>query len=241
MSAAASKRGKAESCVYCGATERLTRDHIPPKSLFGGPRPQLITVPCCRSCNQSFAKDDEYFRQELANRLDLKANPEVRKILRAVYRSWERPEGQGLRRAFAETLMPVDVIRPSGLWVGRATGFVVRLRRLERVAARITKGLFYHEFGERLPDTCAALAVCESGLPELGADDLRIIRTLTATAPKTIGERVFSYWSHRAPDHPATSVWVLVFFEKVLFLCWTLPRTIVYGQDTGHKKHHLSG
>lgn len=52
-----------EKCYLCGSTENLTRDHIPPKGLFPKPRPSnLYTVPCCYSCNNGAAKEDEYFR-----------------------------------------------------------------------------------------------------------------------------------------------------------------------------------
>src|SRR5688500_18167485 len=52
-----------DKCYLCGATENLTRDHIPPKGLFPKPRPSnLYTVPCCYSCNNGAAKEDEYLR-----------------------------------------------------------------------------------------------------------------------------------------------------------------------------------
>lgn len=50
------------SCYLCGSLESLTADHIPPKGFFAPPRPNLITVPCCASCNASYAKDDEAVR-----------------------------------------------------------------------------------------------------------------------------------------------------------------------------------
>lgn len=50
-------------CIYCGATEDLTDDRVPPKNLFPRPRPQsLITVLACRACNGWPAKDDEETR-----------------------------------------------------------------------------------------------------------------------------------------------------------------------------------
>lgn len=50
-------------CLFCNASDNLTSEHIPPKSLFPTPRPHnLITVPSCNTCNGSFQKDEEYFR-----------------------------------------------------------------------------------------------------------------------------------------------------------------------------------
>jgi hypothetical protein len=53
-----------EICYNCGIkAKKLSRDHIPPKSFFRPPLPtNLITVPCCKKCNESFSLDDEAFR-----------------------------------------------------------------------------------------------------------------------------------------------------------------------------------
>src|ERR1019366_2356818 len=54
---------KIKQCYLCQATETLIRDHIPPENLFPRPLPSdLITVPCCKSCNLGFSKIDEQFR-----------------------------------------------------------------------------------------------------------------------------------------------------------------------------------
>ena len=50
-----------EICTYC-EKDAATADHVPPKLLFVKPRPQLVTVPACRGCNQTASLDDEYFR-----------------------------------------------------------------------------------------------------------------------------------------------------------------------------------
>jgi hypothetical protein len=55
-------------CAYCGRRKSLTKDHIPPKSLFAVWPHDLITVPSCQACNGGAAKDDEYFRLVTAAR-----------------------------------------------------------------------------------------------------------------------------------------------------------------------------
>src|SRR5579859_4140645 len=58
-----SEMKRVKKCYLCGATRNLTRDHIPPKGFFPPPLPtNLITVPCCSSCNNSFSTDDEAAR-----------------------------------------------------------------------------------------------------------------------------------------------------------------------------------
>ncbi len=52
----------AKKCYLCPAPA-TTRDHVPPKCIFPDPLPaNLITVPCCYSCNNGFSKDDEFLR-----------------------------------------------------------------------------------------------------------------------------------------------------------------------------------
>lgn len=54
---------KAESnlCCYCGLEIGTTRDHVPSKVLLDKPYPEnLMTVPCCKGCNNSFSADEEY-------------------------------------------------------------------------------------------------------------------------------------------------------------------------------------
>lgn len=50
-------------CIYCGVRDNLNRDHIPPKGILRKPYPSnLATAPSCMTCNESYSKDEEYFR-----------------------------------------------------------------------------------------------------------------------------------------------------------------------------------
>lgn len=54
-------------CIYCG-DEATTRDHIPPQSFFPKPAPSnLVTVPACFKCNNTFSGDEEYLRTILVS------------------------------------------------------------------------------------------------------------------------------------------------------------------------------
>lgn len=75
-------------CYYCG-NYADTRDHIPSKVLLDTPYPNDIeSIPCCRQCNNSFSKDEEYaavliecIKQQSTNIKDLK-RPKVQKIIK---------------------------------------------------------------------------------------------------------------------------------------------------------------
>lgn len=63
-------------CLYCKETA-TTKDHVPPKSLLEKPFPNnLLTIPACKRCNQSFSLDEEYFLNvlcEISSNTDLLA------------------------------------------------------------------------------------------------------------------------------------------------------------------------
>jgi hypothetical protein len=100
------RRKRAAECYLCGATEDLTRDHVPPANLFPEPRPNnLITVPCCRSCNQSYSLDDEAMRVWLAAAATRSASGEQIWRERVVGRTFRR--SPALRASFAQTAIRV--------------------------------------------------------------------------------------------------------------------------------------
>ena len=54
-------------CVYCGG-KATTRDHVLPRCLLEKPFPQnLLTVPSCRECNESYSCDEEYLNVVISN------------------------------------------------------------------------------------------------------------------------------------------------------------------------------
>lgn len=75
-------------CIYCGGSPD-TRDHVPSRCFLEKPFPQnLPVVGCCRSCNQSFSKDEEYLVCLIESAVSGSTNPEnirrasVAKIMR---------------------------------------------------------------------------------------------------------------------------------------------------------------
>src|SRR5690349_12698566 len=86
-------RASGKACVYCAAMKHLTREHVPPKSLFAPPRPSdLITVPCCAVCNSSGSRDDEYLRLALCIRAETCDHPDAKAGFQALLRSLQNPK-----------------------------------------------------------------------------------------------------------------------------------------------------
>lgn len=52
--------------LFCGKISQ-SKDHIPSKNLLEKPYPNnLLTIPACIKCNQSFSLDEDYFLNVLA-------------------------------------------------------------------------------------------------------------------------------------------------------------------------------
>jgi hypothetical protein len=213
-------------CVYCSQRDAVTYDHVPPKSLFGKPRPRLVTVPSCLQCNLGASKDDEYFRTMIAFRHDLD-HPDASAAFDAAMRSLARPRAGGMRTALLNGLREVDVRSPAGLYLGRAGSYDVDVDRLDRVVRRTMLGLFYREIGRPLPRHYNARAFLLSQISPSGrAQIAAIVNTVQgARAPSFVGRRVLSYWWQRATDEPHASAWLLVFYERVAWLGITMPPT----------------
>ena len=222
-------------CVYCGKVKPLTRDHVPPKNIFPKPRPSnLITVPSCEDChsgNSQISLDDEYFRLMLTLRDDVADHEDVKKTLPTVMRSLTKPKKTGFKNALLQAMHKVDIRTPAGLYLGKKGAYDVNLERLDRVVARITKGLFYREISTHLPKNYEVAAYSESGLRDVSPADIAqlqkdIVQPLMTQKPKIIGNNVFSYRVLFTEEDPNVSAWLLLFYEKVAFICITLPSSI---------------
>ena len=211
------KKGPHRTCVYCESQRELTRDHVPPKNLFAKPLPPgLVTVPCCRKCNTSASKDDEYFRFIIL-REDAGDHPEARKVFPIIVKSLQRSQAMGFTNLLRRNIFDIDVYLPDGSYIERRGGYRVNVPRLNRVASRIVKGLFWKEFGARLPDNYKPKSWKDSDLAFTKKE-------LMAQEPhKIIGNNVFEYWVQTVPGDKYTTAWVLRFYEAVSFSCITAP------------------
>jgi hypothetical protein len=225
---------KEGECVYCGLVGKLTDDHVPPENLFSKPLPDnLIKVPSCFKCNNGCSKDDEYFRLMLIMREDVGSHPEYDRLWPSVYRSLTRPQAEGFKTALLQNMAFTGVQTVSGLYLGRLPTYHVDLERLDRVAARVAKGLFFHELGYRLPDDYCAVSYNKAGIGG-NAARLRvaeaICKKLLTSELKTVGAGVFAYRFQRTTDDPFGSACLMTFFGRVSFLCMTVAKTVAAKQ-----------
>jgi len=111
--------------------------------------------------------------------------------------------------------------------VGPGATLDVDLARLDRVVARVTRALFWHHYGRRLPDGILMRVFSEGGLRDLhDADRAKVLATVIPVQrnpPQSIGRGVLRYWHAVVPGQEYATAWVLEFYGDVRFLALTLP------------------
>ena len=218
------KHQKTGTCIYCGAEGPITDDHIPPKNLFGKPRPSnLLAVPSCERCNNLASLDDEYFKSRIVFRKDVKEHAVIKQIRPSVIRSFEKKKKEGFAEAFLKSLQRVDFPGSPGSTSPTLT-YDVDLSRFYRVISRTTQAYHWKEIGQRVPSSCYVGVVGDQQLEGADAEFQELVRQEFSAAPvTTIGNKVFSFQGiHDLGDRRIT-VWLMAFYERVTFLSATLP------------------
>jgi hypothetical protein len=202
-----------EHCVYCGEPA-TTDDHVPPECLFTPPLPNdLTTVPACDKCNGGASGDDEVFRNELSlSAASFGRSPAAIERAKPSWRSINRNDR--FSADIRSRAIPVEAYSPEGVSLG-AVWYAVpnRLDVHKRVLTRIVKGLYWHEFGERLrDDDSISLVFIDKGKPNW-REGLSLVERLGPTQRQVGDGKTFRYLYGRAVDDPRFWVWLLIFFE----------------------------
>ncbi len=143
-------------CYLCGrpitrdATDPRflrTRDHVPPQGFIPKPRPaNLITLPCCRACQDEYQRDEDEFRNNLGALAPASVNAAARVTWETAKRAFKR--GPGVTKDFVSRLQRVAVPRADGSTEDRlALAFDAAQTR--RVIHKVGCGLLYHHLRQR--------------------------------------------------------------------------------------------
>jgi hypothetical protein len=189
----------------------------------------MLTVPCCKKCNESFSKDDEYFRTVLVSDAAVFSDPNVQAVNEKLLRSMSRPEASAMASSIRKSLHVVDVISRGGIYLGRNPAMKINAGRIKRVANRIACGLFYivHDYpvpknyevkcSFKFKDTAAF------GFPEgFIAQHKGLWKQ-----PEKIGENVFSYSYVLCVDDPNGMLFIYWFYGNLWFCGYIIQKTEV--------------
>jgi hypothetical protein len=172
-----------EVCALCGkpatAADKITREHHPPKQFYPKSMRNGLNlwtkVPTHKSCNGKNKLDEEYF-YHATYPLVANANPAMAAIiLDDLKRRAKQPQTQKLLRGI---LRMKETTTPGGLTLPRG---MIRLDadeyRLQQVAIKIGRCLFYRDHGRVLPyESCKdiRLCECEDDVPEMYEESWRL-------------------------------------------------------------------
>jgi len=194
-------------CYLCGEIKNLTRDHLPPKGIFRPPLPtNLITVPCCKKCNESFTLDDEVFIIFTAGHHAASADG-IWVCNNKVSNSFRR--SPKLLNKFRKSMVKVSVYEDNIL--SHRNGMTIEDVRVERVLQRMTKG-FIFKFYPNIPHNDLNYKVDMINL------DKELVENLNRRMRyDERGNGIFRFWRAVAFDEPTSGIWVYVFYDGVCF------------------------
>jgi hypothetical protein len=159
------------------------------------------------------------------------SHPEAVSIRDSAFRGLAKPKKTKFTRRILGSMRQVAIRTPAGLYVGKAPAFDVDLTRLDRVVARVTRGLYWHHHSHvRLPDDHHVVVWSEDGLRGITpADALQLRSTLIDPVlnnpARSIGRDVLRYW-YACSDRKHVTGWLLEFYGDVRFIAFTLPKTL---------------
>ncbi|MDO8618339.1 MAG: HNH endonuclease [Candidatus Daviesbacteria bacterium] len=198
-----------KSCYLCGSTENLTKDHIPPKNLFPTPKPKnLITVWCCKKCNEKFSLIDESFRvftSSVINRSQSGTRIWNEKVMQSSFKRSPK-----LKTATIKSLVLIET-EINGIKV-QETGMTYPIKKTKAYLVRLTKG-FTRYFNPEIDLSDAEFKVSNI-IPNQQIVDMLDAKYFYVER----GDGVFRMWRMFVKDKGAESLWVYVFYDGLMFM-----------------------
>jgi hypothetical protein len=212
-----------KTCVYCGSKDRaMSVEHVIPKSLFSKEnRKNLVTVPCCTKCNNSFGKDVEYFKNMLLLREDVANQPTVKSLADEVQRALLRREKEKFTSNLLNTTKEVEVVTHAGIYAGKKRAYKIDMDIINAVIQRSIRGLYYSHTKRIIPFDYI-IRVVEKKLSEgLNNHDknfiMKLEKTLSMCKEHSIGNNTIKYKFVVSDGEDFCSLWKATFFENVVF------------------------
>jgi hypothetical protein len=207
-------------CVFCGVEPGTTDDHVPAKCLFVPPRPQLIIVPACRSCNGSISALEEQFRVFLGVKMGIETPASVD--------FWKMG---GLRSVGKNRRLHRELLSGAPLWIrSPTTGHFEPTRTFKwpssihnSVIAKITRGLYYHHFKTALSPT----TTLQVGFLDRFPIEIRDLAMGNDFHRRHLGgDDRFCYAFNRCTEDPEISIWVFQFYKRHWATALTKPEAL---------------
>lgn len=201
-------------CAICGTNEATTKDHVPPKGIFPKPRPNMITVPACGSCNNGASELDDLFKvylsmqaaeiNEIANRLFSEKTVRTLK------------QNQRLLREIKEEAKDIQVEQADGSFKTR-TGVLWNSEAHDKVIERTIRGLYYYHSGNPIPKNTVLKVQWLKQVPKQVEDQIELLSV------GVIGDNQVTYKYVIAAEDLRYSTWVFDFYGAHYASGYTQP------------------
>lgn len=154
--------------------------------------------------------------------------PSVRTARDAALRSLTKPAKVGFARALLRSVSEVETYSPAGIYLGQGLSYNVDLNRVTNVICRTTCGLYFHEYGQRLPDSHRCKVYALQGIQTARQDIISTMRRFWAHAisgrRRDFGDSVFTYWTRSIDGPEGATSWAFVVYGFVPFYAYTGPK-----------------
>ena len=196
-------------------TPPTSSDHVPPRQLYAKEvrkayAPNMLTIRVHKACNVSYQHDEDYFVNTLAP-FGLGSLAGMA-LLREVFSKYAAGEKQPLVHKVLQEFQhaPGGVLLPPGLVAKRLEG-----TRVHRVAWKIVRGLYFHEFGEVLPEyTPNSLEIAPPDRPP----PEQFLHTLHDLPSRGAYPGVFDYKYIQIPELNDFNYWGLLFWDRLILI-----------------------
>lgn len=191
-------------CYLCGKdlrkNQNKTKDHVPPDCIFPKEKPQnLITIPCCHECNETFKSLDEKMRNFFAVLAGDKSG-EVSKIAQHEILRSRRLSKDFLSYTKQHPSLVDDEGNPRLV-------FYFNNEELGRWLTRVVKGLAFHRTRIRISDGAFyKVEVLSEFVPQP-----------SKTFPMEKGLEFRPHFVYSVIHEGNTDWWLLIFYDHLMF------------------------
>lgn len=195
-------------CAYCGCQRKtLEQEHVIPRCLYPTSRRtpvQRITVASCGSCNRGWADDEAHFRNVLL--VAGEPNAAVQELWETkARRSFRDVDGRRRLKDLVDRMVPVQVAGQDRWMI-----YPARDERVLRILKKIIRGLsHFHGVESAISEDRVWADVLKYYIPE----ELSATVTFHHREPD-----VCDYWYEAYEDGEHSSLWLLRFFERRIFI-----------------------
>jgi hypothetical protein len=141
----------ATTCYLC-ESQADTREHVPSRGFFDKLPNDIITVPACKNCNASFAKDEEYFRTVVAAQAFGISEAARRVWTGPIVRSLYRVGFEGLRKRLVGDLVTIEIWDEQKQQMVSLPGVKVEGGRASKIVRKIMRGIYFAECDQKLAE-----------------------------------------------------------------------------------------